>query len=123
MAILCRRWIQYYFPGVQIADADQSCLYVLQIDAMRLIITIFLLSFVLGACAQVPVIQRGSAAQVTLDQRWMGGMNMYPPRVLGKPTLRPSQQNGGVDTLGAMVFNILDSSFYKWIGGNVWEKD
>jgi len=86
-----------------------------------LIILFSFLSF--WAYAQVPVIQRGTAAQVTLDQREMAGFNFYLPRVIGKPVLRPSLQNGGVDTLGAEVYNILDSSVYHWIGGNNWEKN
>jgi hypothetical protein len=53
----------------------------------------------------------------------MASDNFYIPRTLGKPTLRPSLLNGGVDTLGAQIFNILDSCVYHWIGGNNWEKD
>lgn len=86
---------------------------------------LFLLSFLscfIVSISQVPVVTRNTGSTVSLDQRLIIGKEFHLPRVSGVPTTAPHTLFGGVDTLAAQVYNILDSSIYYYVGGTTWIK-
>jgi len=86
----------------------------------KILLSLTLTLLLLSGMAQNPVRETSPQSFTDLKQRLMAGKNFNPPNRRSVPILRPSTLNGGVDTVGGMLYNPINESLYLYTGGDRW---